>query len=60
MELKVDASAEDAVAQIREKKYGVLFKDTLVGDALAAVSPLAVGIAWDSKTKKHTCVIEEL
>lgn len=60
VELKVDASAEDAIAQIREKEYAAIFEDAFVDDASAAASPLAVGIAWDSKTKKHTCAIEEL
>ena len=59
VELKAGGTAEDAVAQIRERDYGALFTDALLGEG-GAVRPLAVGIAWDPRTKTHDCVVEEL
>ena len=50
MELKCDASADGALAQIREKHYANGLKD-YKGNLLL------VGINYDKKTKKHTCVI---
>ena len=60
VELKAGRSAADAVAQIRARNYAQLFEDDLAGDASCAVRPLAVGIAWDPKTKEHECLVEEL
>lgn len=52
VELKWDKSAEGAIRQIQDKRYtGVL--DSYTG------SILLVGINYDKKTKKHTCVIEK-
>ncbi len=52
VELKCDASADGALAQIREKKYADSLKD-YKGNLLLA------GINYDKKTKKHDCVIEQ-
>ena len=52
VELKSDASADGALAQIREKHYAASLKD-YKGNLLL------VGINYDKKTKKHTCVIEQ-
>ena len=52
VELKCDASADGALAQIREKKYADSLKD-YKGNLLL------VGINYDKKTKKHDCVIEQ-
>ena len=52
VERKCDASTEGALVQIREKKYADSLKD-YKGNLLL------VGINYDKKTKKHTCVIEQ-
>ena len=52
VELKCDASADGALAQIREKRYADSLKD-YQGNLLL------VGINYDKKTKKHACVIEQ-
>jgi len=53
LELKWDKSAEGAIAQIREKRYGNALKD-YQGNLLLA------GISYDRDSKKHTCVIEQM
>ncbi len=60
VELKASDSAEQAIKQIRNKNYTAIFEDALTGDAHYAQPPLAVGIAWDPKTKAHECIVEEL
>ena len=52
VELKCDASADGALAQIREKNYANSLKDY-------QGKLILVGINYDKKTKKHTCVIEQ-
>lgn len=52
IELKFNKSAEGAIAQIKERKYTESLKK-YKGDLLL------VGINYDRKTKKHTCVIEK-
>lgn len=52
VELKKDASADAAIAQIKRKNYPVVldgYTDNL----------LLVGINYDKKTKTHTCAIEK-
>jgi quinol monooxygenase YgiN len=51
VELKYGKSAEEAVAQIRDKQYADSLKE--YGGNI-----LLVGINYDKETKKHTCVIE--
>ena len=53
IELKWDKSAEGALAQIREKRYGEALKE-YHGNLLLA------GISYDKGTKKHACVIERV
>ena len=53
LELKWDKSAEGAIAQIKEKRYGNALKE-YHGNLLLA------GISYDRESKKHTCVIERL
>ena len=53
IELKMDASAESAIAQIKERKYTEALQDYR-GNLLLA------GINYDRKTKKHSCRIEKL
>ena len=52
VELKCDASADGALAQIREKKYADSLKE-YKGNLLL------VGINYNKKTKTHACVIEQ-
>lgn len=52
IELKCDKSPEGAIAQIKERNYvdGMTkYKNNL----------LLVGISYDKKTKKHSCIIEQ-
>jgi hypothetical protein len=51
VELKWDKSADGAIKQIKEKEYGKIFEH-YTGDVLL------VGINYDKKSKKHTCLIE--
>lgn len=52
VELKWDKNAETAIRQIHEKQYTGALTDY-------RKNMLLVGITYDRKTKKHTCVIEE-
>ena len=54
VELKWGASAQDAIAQMRERDYAAAFRDTP-----AERQTLLCGIAYDPKTKRHTCAIEQ-
>lgn len=60
LELKVDAAPEDAIIQIKEKKYALRFQGKLGEKTEYAGKVLAVGIAYDKKTKKHSCKLEWL
>ncbi len=51
IELKWNRSAGGAIAQIREKHYPEVLKD--YGSEI-----LLVGISYDPKTRKHSCLIE--
>ena len=53
IELKWDKSAEGAIAQIKNKQYVEALKDY-------RGNLLLVGINYDKKNKKHTCVIEQM
>ena len=53
IELKWDKSAEGAIAQIKNKRYVDALKDY-------SGPLLLVGINYDRKEKKHTCIIEKL
>lgn len=53
LELKRDASATDALAQIRERGYA----RALAGQASEAV---LVGIAYDGRAKEHSCRMERV
>ena len=60
LELKVDHSAEEALQQIKDKGYHQKFLGKMAGEPKYTANVIAVGIAYDKKSKKHTCVIEEL
>lgn len=53
IELKKDATAEYAIKQIRDREYFSQFKNY-------TGKKLLIGIAYDSKSKKHEVKIEEL
>ncbi len=58
LELKVDESPEYALNQIKEKKYVMRFKGGLAEEK-SVDEILLVGINYDRKTKKHSCLMEK-
>ena len=51
LELKYDEDANTAIRQIRQNNYTDFLKDY-------SGNVVLVGISYDKKTKKHTCIIE--
>lgn len=60
LELKTDYSAEKALEQIKERGYALKFQGKLGEPPKYTGRILGVGIAYDRKTKEHTCKIEVL
>ena len=60
LELKVDHTAEEAIQQIKEKKYLTKFQGKLGQKPRYTGRILGVGIAYYKDTKKHECKIEVL
>lgn len=60
LELKVDHSPEDAIAQIKEKNYALRFTGDVGQSRKMPHRILLVGIGYDRKNKKHHCKVEEL
>lgn len=60
LELKVNASADDAILQIKNKNYALRFDGKLGMKPQYTGRILAVGISYDKATKKHSCKIEVL
>lgn len=60
LELKVDSTPEDAIQQIKDKKYALRFKGKLGEKPKYTGRILAVGISYDKNTKQHSCKIETL
>lgn len=60
LELKVDRTPKEAIRQIKEKKYALRFKGKLGEKPKYTGRILAVGIAYDRKTKEHSCTVEVL
>lgn len=60
LELKVDHTPEEALQQIRDKKYALKFEGKLGETRKYPGRILGVGIAYDRKTKVHSCRIETL
>ena len=58
LELKVDHTPEEAIAQIRKKNYSLRFWGR--SGKKTADRILLVGIGYDRKTKKHHCKVETL
>lgn len=60
LELKVDHTAEEAIRQIKDRNYALRFEGRLGEKAGYTGRILGVGLAYDKKTKEHTCRIEVL
>ena len=60
LELKVNHTADEAIRQIKAKKYSLKFVGKLGEIPRYTGRILAVGIAYDKKSKVHTCKIEVL
>lgn len=60
IELKVDSTADSAIAQIKEKNYALRFRGKADGKFLYTGRILAVGISYSKKTKEHECKVEVL
>ncbi len=60
LELKIDGSAQEAIRQIKDRQYALAFAPKTGAPAFYTGRILAVGIAYDRETKKHSCVTEVL
>ena len=60
LELKIDHTPEVAIKQIKDRKYALRFKGKLGEEPRYTGRILAVGIAYDRSSKKHSCKIEVL
>jgi hypothetical protein len=60
IELKVDSTADEALNQIKDKKYALKFEGKLGEKKVYIGRVLGVGIAYDRKLKRHECRIEVL
>lgn len=60
LELKVDHTPDEAIAQIIDKKYALKFMPKLAGQKIYTGRILAVGIGYWKKSKKHSCKVEEI
>lgn len=60
LELKVDHTAEEAIQQIKDKKYMLKFQGKLGDRQQYTGRIIGVGIAYYKEDKKHSCKIEVL
>lgn len=60
LELKVDHTLDEAIAQIIDKKYALKFVPKLAGQKIYTGRILAVGIGYWKDSKEHSCKVEEL
>ncbi|MCI8960339.1 MAG: AAA family ATPase [Lachnospiraceae bacterium] len=60
LELKVDHTPEEAIAQIRDRNYALRFEGRLGEKSEYQGRILAVGMAFDKKYKQHGCKVEVL
>lgn len=60
LELKVGHSPEEAIRQIKEKKYALRFQGKIGEETRYTGRIIAVGISYDKKQKEHRCEIEVL
>lgn len=56
LELKIDSTPQEAIAQINDKKYELRLKGKLGEKGLGKI--LKVGISYNKKTKSHQCKVE--
>lgn len=60
LELKMNYTPEEAIAQIKEKEYALRFKGKTAAQDKYTGRILAVGISYNKETKEHSCKVEEL
>lgn len=62
LELKADHTPQEAVRQIKDRRYDLRLRGRLAEQTETPFLEriLLVGIAFDRKSKKHSCVVEEL
>lgn len=60
LELKVDHTPDEAIAQIIDKKYALKFVPKLAGQKIYTGRILAVGIGYWKDSKEYSCKVEEL
>ena len=60
LELKVDHTPDEAIAQIIDKTYALKFMPKLAGQKIYTGRILAVGIGYWKESKKHSCKVEEI
>ena len=60
LELKVDHTPDEAIAQIIDKKYALKFMPKLAGQKIYTGRILAVGIGYWKDSKEHSCKVEEI
>lgn len=60
LELKIDHTPEAAIQQIKDKAYALRFRGKLGEASVYTGRILAVGIAYDRKSKRHCCGVEVL
>ena len=60
LELKVNHTPEEAIAQIKERKYALRFRGKLGEEPKYTGRIFGVGIVYDKESKKHSCIVEEL
>ena len=60
LELKVDHTPEEAIQQIKDRKYALKFVPRLAEQKKYTGKILAVGIGYEKTEKKHRCRVESL
>lgn len=60
LELKVDHTPEEAIQQIKDRRYDLCFREKFGQEPGYTGRILAVGIGYDKKGKKHRCKEEVL
>ncbi len=60
LELKVDSTPKEAIAQIKHKRYDLRFQGKLGENPKFTGRILAVGISYSRETKEHRCEVEVL
>ncbi|MDO5550510.1 MAG: AAA family ATPase [Lachnospiraceae bacterium] len=60
LELKADHTAQEAINQIKDRRYALKFRGKIGEERCYTGRILAVGIAYDKVSKKHSCMVEEI